>query len=474
MTSIEQSRAIYERQVRDNPSNARFQDDLTWTLDQIGVIQNDTGRPVEALASYKQALVIKERLARDNPSNIPFQNNLAQSYLNVGVMTDQPEEALAWFEKCHTIRERLARENPSVTDFRAGLGWSYENLGATQKRLNRMSEAMESLEQARKIKEQVARDNPSVTQFQFDLAWNYDHTGFVHNAMGRAAEAMASFEQARVILVVLTREHPESPEFTHLLGNVLGKMAGIDLDREQFAPAREELRKAVEWQRKSLATRPNNPDYRQSLDDHLSDLVRASHGLGRAEEAAEARRELDAFRDSDPQVVALDSRLAAVLKGGEIPKDDAERLRLAYRAKEKALHASSARLYAEALANHPTPGGDRDAQHRYIAACAAALSGCARGKDDPMPDDPSRARLRTQARVWLQAELAAWAEVLDAGPADMKAKIAPALQRWKDDPDLACIRDDAELAKLPEGERAAFKTLWNDVDQLLTRAAASP
>jgi len=51
--------------------------------------------------------------------------------------------------------------------------------------------------------------------------------------------------------------------------------------------------------------------------------------------------------------------------------------------------------------------------------------------------------------------------------------IAPTLQHWKADTDLAGIRDEKELAKLPEEERAAFKKLWIGVDQLLTKAAGS-
>ena len=56
---------------------------------------------------------------------------------------------------------------------------------------------------------------------------------------------------------------------------------------------------------------------------------------------------------------------------------------------------------------------------------------------------------------------------------DLKAIVAPTLQHWKADTDLAGIRDEKELAKLPEEERADFQQLWKDVDQLLTRAAGS-
>ena len=50
-----------------------------------------------------------------------------------------------------------------------------------------------------------------------------------------------------------------------------------------------------------------------------------------------------------------------------------------------------------------------------------------------------------------------------------KELVAKALNHWKKDPDLAGVRDDEELAKLPEAEREAWKTLWADVAALLKR-----
>ena len=117
------------------------------------------------------------------------------------------------------------------------------------------------------------------------------------------------------------------------------------------------------------------------------------------------------LRDSDPAMVALDARLSAIIKGDQQPKDNAERLRLAQRAYDKALHATAARLWAEALAADPKLGDDRQAQHRYNAACAAALAGSGQGKDDPKPDDAAKAKLRKQALDWLKAELSAWKRV---------------------------------------------------------------
>jgi hypothetical protein len=41
------------------------------------------------------------------------------------------------------------------------------------------------------------------------------------------------------------------------------------------------------------------------------------------------------------------------------------------------------------------------------------------------------------------------------------------LRHWREDPDLAGVRDADALDKLPEGERGEWRKLWADVDALL-------
>ena len=201
----------------------------------------------------------------------------------------------------------------------------------------------------------------------------------------------------------------------------LHNMAVIDLGERQFDKARAKLTQAIEWQRKALATNPNHPPYRKFLASQLDNLIKANQGMGRADEAAEAQRELDELRNSNPQIVALDARLSAVLKG-QAPKDEAERLQLAYRAYDTALYALSARLFAEAFANNAKLADDRQARHRYNAACAAALAAAGKGKDDLPPDDAARVKLRNQAREWLTAELRAWTTIVENGSAEQQGQ----------------------------------------------------
>jgi hypothetical protein len=167
-------------------------------------------------------------------------------------------------------------------------------------------------------------------------------------------------------------------------------------------------------------------------------------------------------------MVALDARLPAVLKGDDRPVDAAERVTFSELAYSRKLYVAAARLYAEAFRADPRLVNDRRASHAYNAACCAALAGCGQGKDDPPPDDPARAGLRRQALGWLKDELAAWSRLLDGGKPEARAVVRQSLAHWKDDPDLAGLRP-AELGKLPEGERTAWRNLWSEVEAVLAR-----
>ncbi len=180
--------------------------------------------------------------------------------------------------------------------------------------------------------------------------------------------------------------------------------------------------------------------------------------------------ELDA---TDPRNAPLDARLAAVLQG-EAPKDNAERLALAQWAYDTRRYAAGTRLWAAALAADPKLGDNLQAGHRYNAACCAALAGTGRGKDDPAPDEATRARLRGQALTWLRADLAAWSKILDSDDPKARAVVAPMLRHWQEDPDLAGVRDEAELARLPESERGSWRRLWSEVATPLARASSNP
>jgi hypothetical protein len=278
---------------------------------------------------------------------------------------------------------------------------------------------------------------------------------------------MAAYFQGRLSHEV--GDH-EALEYESELGGTLGAMAAVDMAAKRQDVARERLHKALEIQGRAVAANHQNPTLHESLSNHLKNLIRVAHGLGDEAAAGDAQRVLYELADSDTTQKALDTRLDEVTKGGA-PTDNEERVRLAYRAYYRGYLAASARLFADALEADSKLADDRQAQYRYNAACAAALAGRGLGRDESGLDATEKARLREQARLWLVAELDAWTRLLDSATPGQRAAIAQTMNHWRSvDPDLAGIRDEVELAKLPDVERKAWQLLWADVDALLEKA----
>jgi serine/threonine-protein kinase len=60
---------------------------------------------------------------------------------------------------------------------------------------------------------------------------------------------------------------------------------------------------------------------------------------------------------------------------------------------------------------------------------------------------------------------------VDSGAAQARGVVQKTLEHWKEDSDLAGVRDPALLEKLPKAEQAEWSQLWADVEALRKKAA---
>jgi eukaryotic-like serine/threonine-protein kinase len=164
------------------------------------------------------------------------------------------------------------------------------------------------------------------------------------------------------------------------------------------------------------------------------------------------------------RAAAARDKFADFENGRYTPATTGERLGMAAWCQTIKRNHTATRLYADTFAADPKLAADLEAGQRYNAACAAAMA--AAGQHE----DAEKTRLRKQPLDWLRADLALWTKQLESGqPAD-RAEVPQWLWRWKQETDLAAIRDAAALAKLPVEERTACEQLWTDVAALLKRA----
>ena len=170
------------------------------------------------------------------------------------------------------------------------------------------------------------------------------------------------------------------------------------------------------------------------------------------------------------RMVELEPSLGAIAAGRIRPKNAAETLEFARLCQSKRYAAGACRLYRAAFVADARAAEDLVEGYRYDAACCGALAGCGEGEDSKDLGAKARAGLRHEASGWLRADLALRAKQIVAGPGATRTVALAALRHWKRDRDLAGVREETELAKLPEGERAEWRGLWADVDALIAKA----
>ena len=473
IASFLKAREIIDRLARANPAATPLQNNLAGIDVNLGNLNDDLGRAGEALRYNEQALAVRERLAAADPTNLGLGRSLGTSRINTGILyrnANRLPEALAAFEQARTVFERLVKDNPSATGLQGGLAISHVNVGNVLRDQGRLEEALAAYRQGNTIRERQTLENPAVRENQTNLILSQKNIGLLLVEMGRLTEAMATYEQALLSAERLLAQNPRSHHFAADVGSTLTNMAKIDLIEQRFDQARDRLSRGVGLLRGAFAAEPDRPAFRENYGYGLRLMLTGARARGDAEQAAATRAELTKLLLSDPASREIDARLDEIARGGP-PRDNAERLALARRASERLLDATAVRLYAAALAEDPKLGEDRQTPMTYNAACAAALAGTVPVEGDSAPDPADQARWRQQALGWMRWELAAWTEVLDAQPADGKL-IADRYRYWHQDFDLAGVRDEPDLARLPAAEQAAWRDFWADVDRLLARTSA--
>ena len=463
--------AIQTKLAAENPTVTEFQSELARSHNNLAVLQDETGDSQAALVSYQTALAIRERLATEHPTITEYQTSLVESRSNLGNLQKHlgdVQGARQNYQAALACQTKIASDHPTVIAYQSHLATCHSNLGLFQSETGDSQAALASYQAALAIQTRLSVENPGVIELQSDLARSHFNLGNLQSAMRDSPSAILSYQTALAIQEKLATDNPDLPDLASDVGATLNNLALVQIDARTFAEARDGLRQAIVWQKKALSATPLHVRYRQFLANHYVNLARAARELHDADLEMEAGQGLAELEASDPRLVVLDERLAAVLAGARL-NDDAERLAVAQHAYKRRRYALAARLCKDALDGDSSLADDRNSQHAYNAACAAVLAASGQGIDDPPPDDAAKATFRAQALDWLQAELDRWGKLIPIANPPGRQAIAQTMQHWQVDSDLAGIRGDA-IDELPESEREPLKSLWKRVQETMDTA----
>jgi serine/threonine protein kinase/Flp pilus assembly protein TadD len=378
------------------------------------------GNAAEAVAAYRRAVELDPSLA------------LAWNGLGFALFTQQkPADAVVALQK--------------AIDLDPGDARYHLNLGIALKAIGRLDEAIGEYREAIRLKK--------------DVAEAHNNLGIALHAIGRLDEAIDEYREA----IRINKDYVEA----HCnLGSAFSRKGKLE---EAIAEFRDAIR-----------LKKDSPEPYFNLGIALEMKGQFTEALGYYRRGHELGSKNPHWPYPSAQLVqncerliALDGKLPAILSGEKQPFDTSERLALAELCQMpcKKQYAAAQRFYSEAFATEPKRADDLNAQHRYNAACAAALAGCGQGEGADKLDEQERARLRQQTLDWLRADLKAYRQAMDKAADKAGPAVAQRMQHWLQDADLAGVHGPDALAKLPEAERQEWQKLWDEVEALRQRAA---
>ncbi|MHC5043737.1 MAG: tetratricopeptide repeat protein, partial [Planctomycetota bacterium] len=497
----------------------RLDPDCAMVHDNLGVMLGRMGRHDEAIASFREAIRLDASLARAH-------TNLGCSLYEKGLLDEaiaESREAIRLDPKntaAHNLLgtilcDKLGQYDAAIAEFRAAILLDPEvvlfhaNLGNALARKGSVDEAIVSYREAIRLDPEHAGAHGLLGSLLIKMglfdealkelreAARLEPSPRSHNRLGvllcdrfgQYDAAIAEFRAAIVLDPQMARAHRN-------LGLALAKKGlrdeaiasleeAVRVDPEYFAAhftlgivfSRKGLvDKAIASFREAVQVDPDNVD-----PDHpfvLCHLGLALRSKAEFEEALIHLRRAHEQGSRQPgwpnpsamwvgdceRYLKLSKRLPAVLAGEDPLRDTQERIDAAQLCFWTKRYPDAVRLYGEAFAEDPDVADDLLRCYRYQAACAAVLAGSGQG------DESLRSRWREQALAWLRAGLVLRAAQAKGREFPGALPASQVLRHWLNDPDLSAVRDEAELAKLPEAEQEQWRAFWKEVADVLEAA----
>ncbi len=404
-----EAEAAYREAIRLKPKAAE-----TWN--NLGLVFHRQGKLTDAIAAYRQAIQAK-------PDH-------AKAYLNLGAALhdqEQVSEAAAAYLRAISLNPNYAK--------------AYYNLGNLLNELGKLAEAESAFRRAIELKP--------------DLAEAYGGLGVVLKEQGKLVEAEAAYRRA----IALKKDNPIVYYNLGLALEAQGKLAEAETAYQQV-----------------IELEPADANAHAHLGNLLRMQGRLTEALAHYRKAHQFGSKQPGWKEPSAQWVAMterlcefDHKLSLILANKAKPASPLEmaalgELALVY----KHLYLRSAQFYAEAFAQQPELADQIPKDYRYNAACAAAQVSAGADKEAEALEPHERSRWRKQALAWLRANLRYWTQQAN-GPAQSRAATQRTLLHWKQDSDLAGVREAAVLAKMPTAEQKEWQQFWEEVDAVLRR-----
>jgi serine/threonine protein kinase/Flp pilus assembly protein TadD len=329
----------WEKFVRDNPDDAKFQNTLAGIYYYLAGTEGDIRK---GMPWTNKAVQIWEKLARENPKVPSYRIDLAKSHeerARILSGAGRGQEADQESQRALRLWQQVARDFPGRASHSAWLAVSYRTLGEMQCARKEFKDAEKTLRSALELQQKLVDEFPSLHTYQDDWATTQQDLGAVLKNLGKSAEAEAAYRHAlggfeqlvvafpraaryqtqllqtakelaqlleasrqpqkkkEVLDVVfavyekLTAQAARTPEDVKATAVAYQNLANLLRDNGQPKEAEKAYRHALEFFKKLAADFPRVPNYRVELGHTFWQLASILASAGRRDETEKVLRD---------------------------------------------------------------------------------------------------------------------------------------------------------------------------------------
>ena len=196
---------------RRRPSAPDHRAALARCLTRIGFTLRTRTSPAEALQPYQQAQEIQERLAAEYPAEPRYQEALSWTLSNIGVIhrdsVDRPMR-FASIGGHRDPRNAWYGSIPRNAQYRSELAWCWRYLAMALAAAGDLKSALPLAEQAASLHEELVANDRNDAELRWRLARCLDELGRIRCRSGRPADAAAPLERSAELYESVARDNP--------------------------------------------------------------------------------------------------------------------------------------------------------------------------------------------------------------------------------------------------------------------------
>ena len=213
--ALERATVCWGAMIRDNPGSTGLQSDLAGQYFLLALLQQNIGKPAEALDSYHKAGDLAETLVRSVPAIISFQELLiaardGEAYV---IQSAKPAEGDSIRQRVIEFFERMTVEFPTVPGIEIGLAFAHRLWADRLRNTGRLVEAEKAYRQAIAVLEDLEAQRAGTSDSRSDLGAAYDLLATLIRTSGRNKEAEEILRKAADINDKLSIDFPKSADY---------------------------------------------------------------------------------------------------------------------------------------------------------------------------------------------------------------------------------------------------------------------